>query len=182
MRKAPIILMTGITWTGKTTVAEKLIKELWYNYRLLSTLELRKEAEDCTSTPSVLTDIVWSKIHQLDNDEGLIIEWVWKTPERRIEIWEHSLKNNRDILVIHTKASIEDILQRVTSRQEFPSWTADTNQKEIAMDYIENYIEPSIGEQSEENSWLININTSNNWFEVLQISENIKKLLWKYKW
>lgn len=172
MKNSPIILLTWIPWTWKSTISNKIANKLWDSYSIVTTHELRdnliKWNDKFNNTwATIITDEIWRIIKNLQPNKWLIIDWVWKTPDRRIEIWEHTIKNSRDILIIQTIAETNNILERIRNRDTKWEWIQPTNDENIVKNYIKTYVPPSEIEYNKGKSWLVFINTSDWQLEVI---------------
>ncbi len=144
---AAIVLIIGKPGAWKSTLAKAIRETTWFD--ILNTLTLRREKieEGISSTgfetderyqgnsAQVLTDKIRDRIKRLKPERGMIIEWVWKTNDRRQEIVRSAKENNRPILVIEVWTTYEVRVQRVLSRKLKWDLVEHTNEKRVLDEY-----------------------------------------------
>lgn len=126
----PLIVMSGLIGTGKSTTARTLAHE-YAEYTLLSTSGTRRGMGITTYRPEdgkrVREQMIKEAIALIEMGQGVIFDTINNTYAHRKEDYDFALDMGIDALVIETKCSENLAKTRLAARPQHPGRFNDTN-------------------------------------------------------
>lgn len=176
-----LIMLAGLPCTGKTTVREKLIKNL-KDYDFHDNTQVRRDFGYKKFDPRrdhlVLEEVDRRTENSFRSGKGVILDSIHRHKKRRKGIYDLALKLGKKVFIIECFCSPEESKRRMRRRPKSDNLVGDARDTKIYDKFAAEWSD--IAPDLKENEWhisYIRFNSEKNNFERIKIEPEIKEFV-----